>query len=196
MRLIAGIELCAALALACMVAGCNSLPTAGMLYAQHTVGGLEVAVGDPTVASSPAHIKIGYSNDFGTYIPMAVGKKEAPLDVYSLLATGSVSRNMTAAEIIALATVLRGADVNLERLLDIVSVYSSFETSFSAKTQSPSAEVSAGNVFATGFAARAIAGARLAAVCIRIQELIDAATAASDTEKKKQFEALRKSQCT
>src|SRR5947209_4571526 len=70
-----------------LLAGCQTIPQAGLLYSQHTVGGLEVAVGDTTASTSPAHIKIGYSNDFATFIPMAVGKNAQLSDIYSLLAS-------------------------------------------------------------------------------------------------------------
>jgi hypothetical protein len=174
-----------------LLAGCQAIPQAGLLYSQHTVGGLEIAVGDATASTSPAHIKIGYSNDFGTFIPMAVGKNAQITDIYSLLASARIPDSAVDERVKAAVT----KAIQDGTLFDVISVYSSFETAFKAQTQSPSAQVDAGNVFATGFAARHLTRAKLAAACVRIQELIDA-TAAAEADKKKQLETMRKAQCS
>src|SRR6266496_5528795 len=58
------------IALTLAIAGCQTIPQAGLIYAQKTVVGIEVSTGD---ASTPgAHLKVGYTQDLGSYVPVAV----------------------------------------------------------------------------------------------------------------------------
>lgn len=177
---------------------CQSIPQAGMLYSQHTVGGLEIAVGDTSTTTSPAHIQIGYKNDFGTYIPMAaLLEDKSKSELVKLMASADLLKAL-ADQKPELKTSLGVQDFLTKTgdapLLDVISVYSSFESAFKAQTQTPSGEVSAGNVFATGFAARELVRAKLLAHCARIKELLDA-TDSKETEKKQALEAIWKAQC-
>src|SRR5262249_9783606 len=60
----------AVLVVAFLLSGCETIPQSGLLYAQHTVGGLDLGVGDTTTFGAP--ITFGYKPSMGVYLPLAV----------------------------------------------------------------------------------------------------------------------------
>lgn len=181
----------AVLIVAFFLSACQSIPQSGLLYAQHTVGGLDLGVGDTT--TSAAHITLGYKHTMGVFLPLVVqgDKIEHIVGTASLPFPSGDSKEekeLRAKLSAAVETAIREG-----KYADAVSIYSSFEGSATAQTDKPSASGAVGNVFATGLAARNLGAAHFGRVCIRIQELIDGA--GDDAAKKKAMEQLRTTLC-
>lgn len=156
-----------ALVFSLLVAGCSvNHGTAGLLYFQKDTLGIDIAAGEPS--ASPLHINLGYSAQRGTYVPVAIKPPLTPLVATTVAGKKELGLNATRTE-------------NSTADTDVFSIFSSFEVSGNAETTKVGVQM--GNIFATGFAARALAHVQAAQACGEIAKALPGAE--TDEEKKR-----------
>lgn len=137
----------------------------GMIYAHRDTYGLDMTTGANSTA--PFQLNLGASNHMATYVPVGIPEGNYPVGSSAGQIASAFAKAANPQDAKAVMASLR----DFPELADMFSVYSTFSSKTDAKAGA--LVLNRGNMFATGIAARRLAEADQARICLELEKLAE-----------------------